>query len=222
MNPSHARHGCLVGIAGLLLCLAAALPVRIPAATHGAKAELLFFPSGRLLKPACLGFDTLVADLCWVRALQYYGLHRLTDHRYEGSQHLFATITDLDPQYQSAYLLGAVVLAQDMGDTPAAMQLLARGMRARPSDSQLPFEAGFVWYVVEGNPARAEPWFRRAAALSAQPDLARRFAAWCAMRAGQQRDARALWELLAEQTPDPALRRVARQYVTRLNAAKER
>ena len=115
MNFTALRHSGLVAVAGLLLCLASALPLRAPAAAHGANAELLFFPSGRLLKPACLGFDTWVADLCWVRALQYYGLHRLTDQRYEGSQHLFATITDLDPQYQSAYLLGAVVLAQDMG-----------------------------------------------------------------------------------------------------------
>ncbi len=215
------RRGGWVMVAVALLCVASAVPVRTPRAPHGATAELLFFPSGRLLKPACLGFDALAADLCWIRALQYYGLHRLTDQRYEGSEHLFATITELDPQYQSAYLLGAVVLAQDMGDTPAAMRLLQRGMRARPADWQLPFEAGFVWYVVEGQPARAEPWFRRAAALSPTPDLARRFAAWCAQRAGRAQDARTMWEVLAEQTPDPTLRRVARQYVQRLEAGKE-
>lgn len=216
MTMRRTTRAALVATAIGLLGVASALPLRAPAVANGATAELLFFPSGTLLKPACLGFDTLVADLCWMRTLQYYGLHRLTDHRYEGSQHLFTTVTELDPQYQSAYLLGAVVLAQDVGDTPAAMQLLARGMRARPADWQLPFEAGFVWYVVEGNPERAEPWFRRAAALAPQPDLARRFAAWCAMRAGRQEDATAMWAMLAEQTEDPTLRRVAQQYLARL------
>ncbi len=222
MTAATLRRSGLVAVALLLFGAASAVPVRRPAAPSGATEELLFFPSGTLLKPACLGFDTMVADLCWVRALQYYGLHRLTDHRYDGSQHLFTTITELDPQYQSAYLLGAVVLAQDVGDTPAAMQLLARGMRARPGDWQLPFEAGFVWYVVEGQPDRAEPWFRRAAALSPNPDLARRFAAWCAMRAGRHEDAQAMWTMLAEQTTDPALRRVARQYLTRLEGRTTR
>ena len=36
---------------------------------------LLYLPSGRFLKPAALGFDELLADFLWVKAVTYFGGH---------------------------------------------------------------------------------------------------------------------------------------------------
>jgi hypothetical protein len=41
--------------------------------------ELLYYPAGPYARQASLGYETAAADVAWLRGIQYYGEHRLTD-----------------------------------------------------------------------------------------------------------------------------------------------
>jgi len=71
--------------------------------------ELAYYPSGQALQPATLGHAETAADLAWLRAVQYYGEHRVTD-LFEGSaavvamygrvrQDYFRQLTHFDDRY---------------------------------------------------------------------------------------------------------------------------
>ena len=195
------------------------MPVQREPGPSGAAEELLFFPSGRLLEPMCLGYNTLAADVCWLRAIQYYGQHHLTDGVYTGADHIFDVIARLDPEFQSAYIFGASGLAQDAHPESGACALLHRGMASLPTAWELPFEAGFLEYVTCRRPDLAEPYFHRAAAYADAPDMARRFAAFSAQKSGDTREAEILWRDIAEHAESAALRGTAERYLAKLHAA---
>ena len=82
--------------------------------------ELAYYPSGRALRPAALGHDDSMADLAWIRAVQYYGEHRMTDLRFTQMEHVFDILTTLAPGFESPYIFGAFAMAQEGRDFPAA------------------------------------------------------------------------------------------------------
>ena len=86
--------------------------------------ELSYYPSGKHLRPATLGHAESVADLAWLRAVQYYGEHRHTDNRFTRMEHVFEILTTLSPRYEAAYVFGAFALAQEGQDFPAAERLI--------------------------------------------------------------------------------------------------
>src|SRR6267142_694790 len=65
---------------------------------HSAQ-ETLFLPSGRVIKKLSLGYDGLLADIYWMRAVQYYGGKRLkNDPGFRLLEPLIDIATTLDPQ----------------------------------------------------------------------------------------------------------------------------
>jgi len=156
--------------------------------------ELTYFPSGRLIKIADLGFSSLVADVMWLRGIQYYGEHRRGDRRYPLAEHIFSTITDVDPAFLGAYRFGAMVLADEVGAPVAAVNLLRKGMRATPDSWAAPFDVGCIYFITLSDYRKAAHYFRLASRLAGAPEIAKRFSAFAYRKAGQNDIARALWE----------------------------
>ena len=156
--------------------------------------ELTYFPSGRFLQIASLGYQTLASDLLWLKGIQYYGEHRRGDRYYPLADHIFSTITDLDPKFLGAYRFGAFVLAQDMGQPAAGIQLLKKGMVSNPGSWQLPFDLGFLYFTSADDDAKAAHFFKMASRFGDSPDIARRFSAFAYRRAGRADVALSLWE----------------------------
>ena len=50
--------------------------------------KMLYLPSGKFLKPLCLGFDEVVADLLWMKAVVYFGGHARADQHYPWLYHI--------------------------------------------------------------------------------------------------------------------------------------
>ncbi len=50
-----------------------------PRLSPGSADELLYYPSGLMARRAALGYETAAADIAWLRGIQYYGEHRITD-----------------------------------------------------------------------------------------------------------------------------------------------
>ena len=79
------------------------------------QAGMLWFRSGESVKRMSLGYDTIVADVYWMRAVVYYGGERLsttTPPNYDLLYSLLDLVTTLDPRFSIAYRFGAIFLAE--------------------------------------------------------------------------------------------------------------
>lgn len=181
-------------------------------------AELPLLPSGPHLGELTLGRRHLLADLAWLTAIQYYGRHRLTDRRYPLTGQLFRVITDCDPQFANAYLFGALILAE-AGEADAAAALLAKGVAANPQSWMLAFELGFLHYAYTQRWPEALEAFMRAVRLPGCPDYVARFAAAAGERAQRPELAAELWAMIARDSPNEEVRRIALERLAALEAA---
>ncbi len=206
----------------------AALVVATSREIHGlrrdgrAGGELMYFPSGYLLKPMALGHPLMLADFLWLRAIQYYGEHRMTDNRFPMAGHVFSTITQLDPRFCEAYLFGGLVLAAEGRDRDRGLALMKEGVARNPGRWELPFWTGFIYYLTKGHDRDAAYYFARAARLPGAPGYVVRFAAHAKARSGDLRTALALWQDLLENTTNPAMRTLAEQKMAEIRAELDR
>jgi hypothetical protein len=195
----------LAGSGAVWLCQAATAVVPRGRALE----ELAYYPSGEWIGPLSLGERASFADLTWLRAIQYYGEHRTTDNRFVAMAHVFDIITQLDPRYRNAYVFGATSLAQEGQQFEAGVALLERGRAAEPDAWVYPFEIGFLYYVQRRDAAQAALWFEEAVRKQDCPDYVSRFAAYTSGKAGYDEQAVALWQAVAEETPNRLLREKA-------------
>jgi tetratricopeptide (TPR) repeat protein len=178
--------------------------------------ELMYFPSGKFLKQGALGHTTTLADIAWLRAIQYYGHHRLTDKKYDMVEHIFDIITTLDPNFIHAYVFGAVVLSQDAGKPQEALALLRKGMRHNPDNWLLAFETGFIYYVILGDYQTAGRYFALSSKLPKAPGMTSRFAAFVEERAGHTQTAIELWSEVARVTDNKFIKEMAEEKIQML------
>ena len=73
------------------------------------------------------GFDTILADILWVKAIQYLGgIPKITEVEGAVIYKMFDRITDLDPQFTEAYKLGGLTLSVE--ESEKAISLLEKGI----------------------------------------------------------------------------------------------
>jgi hypothetical protein len=179
-------------------------------------AELSYYPSGTWLAPASMGERAAWSDLLWLRAVQYYGLHRETDNQFLKMGHVFDIVTTLDPRFQSAYVFGGTSLCQEGHQFDAGVTLLEKGQKNNPTEWIYPFELGFVHYLGKRNLTRATFDFAQAARQPNAPDYCQRFAAWSGQRAGYEAVSVELWRQVAETTDNAILREKAIDHLREL------
>ena len=99
----------------LLFVAIAALQARIDVLSSSLmpEQEELLLRSGPLLKKLSLGYDPLLADIYWTRAVQYYGT-RVQNRK--GTFELLAPLLNitatLDPKLMVAYRFGGIFLSE--------------------------------------------------------------------------------------------------------------
>lgn len=174
--------------------------------------DLVYFPSGDFLREATIEYQNVASDAVWLRAIQYYGHHLMTDRKYEWLGHVFEILAALDPQFIGAYHFGAITLAWDAGKPREATRLLVEGMKANPLDWQLPFDAGFINYMLLDDYETAAVFFEITAKLPDAWLVASRWAAVARAKAGDFGTARDMWLEIYHGTENQQLRKlVARQ-----------
>ena len=109
--------------------------------------DLKYLPSGKFVKGMSLGFDEMLSDLFWIKALAYFGGHAATDQDYTWLGHILNLVTTLDPYFHDPYEFGGIVLANEVENVDQSTRLLKEGMINVPKDHPrywyLPFFIAF-------------------------------------------------------------------------------
>jgi len=182
--------------------------------------ELAFYPSGRYLRPVAGGFRHLLADMLWLRAIQYYGEHRKTDLVFDKAGHVFEVLTDLDPHFVEAFRFGALVLVEDADEPEWGIELLRKGIRENPDRWELYFDLGFHYFRLRQYEYAAS-YFHRAARFPEVDSRVARFAAAAEERRGDLETARALWEEVLQTTNNSNFQEAARFALKTIDAAED-
>jgi hypothetical protein len=129
-----------------------------------------------VVQVASLGRREAAADAMWLRTVQLMGSTAYETAGYPHLETWLGHIADLDPQFVTPYLLGAVLLTTDRARSEVVDEILARGEVALPHLFSLPMMRGFVAYFGALDPARAAGHYRRAAAFPDAPEYLGAFA----------------------------------------------
>lgn len=217
------------GARALLLALAALVPLvqqRIDArlGVHRAQEEVLYLWSSEHVRRLYPGLEDLMADVYWLRTIQYFGGQRVfgTEKRFEVLEPLIDITVTLDPRFEIAYRYGATFLSEPWpigADNPeAGVRLLERGVKARPQSWLLWQTLGFFAYYHLGDARRAADAMLEGAKLPGAPPWFATMAADFLSRGGERQKARRLWTRLLEQAEEGPLRRNALAHLERLDA----
>lgn len=182
--------------------------------------------SGPRLRHLFAGFENAVADLYWLRAVQYYGGQRAFSEtqEYDLIEPLIDNVVTLDPRLAIAYQLGATFLAEPpplgMGRPRAAVQLLDRGVAVLRDDWMLWRDAALFRFDYLRDGAGAVARLREASALPGAPYWLETLAADLARRAGDPEAARGIWLSLVD-SEYAFVAQNARRNLKRLDALQE-
>jgi len=186
---------------------------------------ILWFQSGPLLKRVSLGFDNLVADIYWMRAVVYYGSKQRADEKnrnFELLDPLLTFVTTLDPHFKVAYRFGAIFLTEAYPSGPGrpdrAIALLERGLAVNPNGWEYMHDIGFVYYWWLRDYKAAARWFEKAGKLPGAATWLSPLAATTLAQGGDRQSSRFLWRQLLETSDVDWIRRNAQLRLTQLDA----
>jgi tetratricopeptide (TPR) repeat protein len=173
--------------------------------------EVLYITSPKMLKRLSLGYEGLMADIYWTRAVQYFGgKHARYDDRYDLLAPLLKLTTALDPHLIVAYQFGGNFLApappNGAGMPEQAIHLMEYGIRNNPDDWHLYYELGFIYYMEKKDYASAASAFERGTRVPHAHPFLKILAAQMAQHAGELQTARMLWVTTYQTTQEKQIR----------------
>jgi hypothetical protein len=212
----------------LLLALIASLQVKIDASSHAYvnENEELLLQSGRAVQRMTLGYDSLVADVYWTRAVQYYGARAgVSGSQFRLLSPLLDVATTLDPKLIVAYRFGAVFLAEPSptgaGRPDLAIQLVRKGMAANPDNWYLVSDLAFLYYWYLKDYAASSQIYIDGSKVPGAPSWMKIMAALVAQRGGSVETSRMLWTQVYNSTQDRTVRERAIQTLGGLRALED-
>jgi tetratricopeptide (TPR) repeat protein len=230
-SSAHSRT-CWICYAVCLICALFIKPVQdgfeARRGEQGPDADLLYFSSPALLKKMALGYDSLVADIYWMRTIQYYGRREEANKRpvrFKNLSTLLEITTTLDPDLLDAYRAGSCFLAEPdpvgAGQPWEAIKLLDKGIRAHPREWRLGYDMGFTyyWYLKDYRKA-AEIWLH-ASGLPGAPHWMESLSASSFSKGGSIEMASWLWQRQYEQSARADVKENARNHLTSIQVYKE-
>lgn len=185
--------------------------------------EVLYLPSGKILKRVSLGYSSLLADIYWTRAVQYFGARHIRHaRRYDLLAPLLDITTDLDPHLIVAYQSGSIFLSQRVpdgaGQPDKAVALLEKGIRENPKFWRLYFTLGFVHYQDRHDFAAAQQAFEKGSEVPGALPWMKVMAARMAEHANDIGTALAIWKVVYESNIDKTIRETALSHILSLQA----
>ena len=188
--------------------------------------DVLYISSPKTLRRLSLGYNGLLADVYWTRAVQFFGNeHAQGTGRYSLLAPLLEITTGLDPHLIVAYDFGANFLASKpplgAGEPDRAIALMKFGISNNPGEWRLYRNLGFIYYLdLRNYPAAAEEFERGSKLPNAHPFL-KIMAAQMAQHAGEISTARMLWAGTYESTTDRQIKANAAAHLRALRVDED-
>ena len=225
----NARATTRVAAAVLLACLCGSVVLLRQVdrlRPHSTVDESLYFASPRMIKRMSLGYDGLLSDIYWTRAVQYFGSKHhegATDYRLLAP--LLEITTTLDPHLVVAYQFGSNFLAPQppsgAGMPQKAIDLVNFGIQNNPDEWRLYYELGFIHYMeLNDYPGAADAFLRGSKVKDAHPFM-KLLAARMAEHAGDLETARMMWTTTYGTTQDQNIRSNAAAHLRALQVDED-
>jgi hypothetical protein len=185
--------------------------------------EDLILRSGAAVQKLSLGYNSLLADIYWTRAVQYYGGRvGLPGAKFDLLWPLLDLTTTLDPSLIPAYRFGAIFLSEPgnvgAGRTDLAIQLVRRGIAANPDEWRLGTDLGFLYYWRMKDYPNAAATYLATSKNSKAPSWVKIMAARIEDKGGSIENSRMIWRELYESTKDPVIKSDAARQLQILDA----
>jgi tetratricopeptide (TPR) repeat protein len=182
--------------------------------------EEALYLSSSSIKKLSFGYKEIIADIYWMRAIQYFGERVAKKKKVDDNQslsveikspllyHYFDIITDLDPRFANAYSYGGTFLAElpplGLGDIEKGTSLFDKGRRNNPANYHLPLEEAFIYYLYAKEYEKAADLFKEASQKPGLSDFRRAslegMAASSHSKGGNRDLSRRIWKEIYETT----------------------
>lgn len=176
----------------------------------------IYFTSGQGVGRLALSFKSVLADVYWIRAIQYFAATRLDERPVTRRDLLYPLLdiaTTLDPAFNIAYRFGAIFLAEgkDLGLSrpDLAITLLDKGFKSNPQKWQYLYDKAFVYYWTFHEPQQAAHWFGEAGKVPGSPEWLPGLAGYMLAQGGDRRSSRFLFQQIYETAEHEYMRRTA-------------
>lgn len=188
--------------------------------------EFLYLSSPKLVKRLSLGYEGLLADIYWTRAVQYYGgTHHQGGGTYELLWPLLNITTQLDSHILPAYDYGATFLTEKPPDGAGmpdkAIELMEYGIKNNPDNWRLYYNLGFIYYSDLKDYAKAADAFARGSERPNAHPFLKILAAQAAQHGGEAQTAQILWSTVYETTHDKFIHENALWHLRALRADQD-
>lgn len=230
MKQSGFKSGFAIAVVAVVGILSAA---RL-GATMGAERTLLgesatkTLFSAEKIKGALLGLDGLIADIYWMRSLQYIGAKivaagtevNIDDLRGLEANELHPLLdasTTLDPHFLAPYSYGAVVLPAI--DPQKAVELAEKGIRNNPGEWRLYQHLGFIHWRL-GRFAEAAATYRRGSVIDGAPPFMGLMAARLSDEGGSRAVARQMYLDVINNTSDVQIKSIASRRILEIDRSE--
>jgi hypothetical protein len=192
---------------------------------YRAQEEALYL-TGDQLRRLSDGFVDLMADLYWLRTVQYYGGQRVWGgQHYELLAPLVDVVTTLDPQLEIAYRYGAIFLSENApvgaGDPKAGAALLEKGIRSNPANWRLRQDLGFFLFTFQDDATRGAQVLMEASRQPGAPFWLASMAAEILHKGGDRETSRRIWKGMYDQAEEGPMKYNALAHLRYLDAADE-
>jgi len=189
--------------------------------------ESLYFSSGKKIRKLSFGLHGLVADIYWIRTVQYFGEKLLStgrpissntaDIRMDLLAPLLKIVVTLDPGHIRAYRFGAIFLPER--DMPAAIELLQMGIEANPKAWRLYQDLGYIYWQ-SGDYEKASEFYELGGNIDGAAFWMRDMAGLLKIKGGSRDVARAIYTRYLE-SDDQSIRNQATQRLAQLKLLDE-
>lgn len=182
-------------------------------------ASIIYIPSGKYLKYATFGYSSLVADLVYIWAIQYYTTYTIVD-RFQNLDHIFSIIAELDPRYADPYEIGALIAVNEAKDLVLALKILDMGLAKNPDQWIFPFEAGH-YAQRAGDYDTARRYYEKTMAIPGAPEIAKRLYAAAGFRVMDLKESWETWLEVYNTAKDERTKKIAGKHLYQVKAASD-
>ncbi|MFN0119608.1 MAG: tetratricopeptide repeat protein [Blastocatellia bacterium] len=174
----------------------------------------LYLKSGKTLRRMSLGYHGLLADVYWLRTIQYFGgklrlmkegqeLGEIIARHMDLLEPMLTITTELDPGYQAAWRFGAIFLPDYSRES--AIRFVKRGIEARPADWRMYQDLAWIYWKGKQFDEAGEI-YEKASQIAGAPSWLKAMPAIMKLKGGDRETARGMFLRMYQENDDPYIK----------------